>query len=121
MFWKQREAGWPIDPSKVAFGSVVDASNGNLSRTHVMVRYRGWGGARYVPVADFIRGCHDALLSRRPLKIERLVVAPIIQRRYEKFFDKLTDWEPARRIASRSARETTSRQPSYFRAARPGS
>ena len=111
MFWKHRESGWPIDPSKVAFGSVVDAAYGNLSRTHVMVRYRGWGGERYVPVVDFIRGCHDALLRERPLKIERLVVAPIIKRRYGKFFDKLTDWGPATRVASRSARAGTSRQP----------
>jgi hypothetical protein len=35
------------------------------------------------------------------LDIEHLLVAPILERRYARFFDHLTDWTPATRRACR--------------------
>ena len=107
MFWKRPKSNWPIDPTKVAFGSVVEDGNRNLSRSHVKVKYRFGTKARFVPVATFIRRCQDHVRSGRPLGIEQLMVAPIVKRRYERFFDALTDWGPATRQAGRSSRTPT--------------
>ena len=91
MFWKRPESNWPIDPSKAAFGSVVQDGTQNLSRSHVKVRYRFATKSRFVPLATFIRQCQNSIRGGRSLGIEHLVVAPIVKRRYEKFFDAVTD------------------------------
>jgi len=109
MFWKRPKLNWLIDPSKVAFGSVVQDGNRNLSRSHVKVRYRFGTQLRFVPLAMFIQRCQGNIRSGRPLGIEHLIVAPIVKRRYEKFFDTLTDWGPATSVAARSSREPTRR------------
>jgi len=107
MMWRRRKPGWLIDPSNVVFGSVVESGRLNLSRSHVKVRYRHEAGARFVPLATFIRSCQDGLRSGKPLDIEQLIIAPIVKRRYAEFFDRLTDWEPATRRASSAPREPT--------------
>lgn len=99
MFWRHRKPRWLIDPLKVALGSVIQGSSGNLSRSHVRVKYRREREARFVPLAAFIRGCREAVRGGRSLDIEHLLVAPIIKQRYPKFFDGLTDWGPAVRRA----------------------
>lgn len=105
MFWKRSKSDWPIDPSKVTFGSVVEDGTRNLSRSHVKVKYRFGTKSRFVPLAMFIQRCQESTRGGRPLGIEHLLVAPIVKRRYERFFDTLTDWGPAARNASRSARQ----------------
>jgi len=100
MFWRRRKAEWFIDPSKVAFGVVVENSRRNLSRSHVRVKYHRESEVQFVPLAAFIRRCREVIGSRRSLDIEHLLVAPILKRRYAKYFDRLTDWGPATRRAS---------------------
>lgn len=99
MFVGRRNPVWPVDPSNVTFGSVVDCNCGNLSRSHVLVKYLRESVVRLVPTETFIVRCREALRRGRPLEIERLQVAPILKRRYAKFFDGLTDWGPATRRA----------------------
>jgi hypothetical protein len=101
MFWRRRKPDWFIDPSKVAFGSVVENRNRNLSRSHVRVKYHRESEVRFVPLATFIRRCHEVIRGGRSLDIEHLLVAPILKRRYAKFFDRLTNWDPATRRACR--------------------
>jgi len=99
MFWKPRKSTWQIDPSRVALGSIVGNGGRNLSRSHVKVKYRPEGCFEFEPLPVFIRRCHEALSGGRTLEIEHLVVAPIVQQRHNAFFDRLTDWGPARRRA----------------------
>jgi hypothetical protein len=99
MFWKPRKPTWYIDPSRVALASIVGNGGRNLSRSHVKVKYRLDGTFQFEPLPAFIRRCHEAMNDGRALEIERLVVAPIIQQRHNAFFDRLTDWGPARRRA----------------------
>lgn len=106
MWWKRQEPRWPIDPEAVAFGSVVEGRNRNLSRTHVLVEFAR-AEPRCVPLAEFTRTIAARLADGRPLRVKRLTVAPLTKRRHAQFFDRLTDWEPATRRAlgsSRSAR-----------------
>jgi hypothetical protein len=109
MLWKRPKSNWPIEPSKVAFGSVVQDGTRNLSRSHVKVRYRFGTKSQFVPLATFIQHCQDTIRNGRSLGIEHLLVAPIVKRRYERFFDALTDWGPATSVAARSSREPTRR------------
>ena len=99
MFWRRRKPDWFIDPSKVAFGSVVENSSRNLSRSHVRVKYHQESEVRFVPLATFIGRCHEVIRGGRSLDIEHLLVAPILKRRYAEFFDRLTNWGPATRRA----------------------
>lgn len=103
MFWKAREARWLVDPSNVAFGSVVDNSRRNLSRSHVRVKYRHEAEALFLPLATFVRRCLEGMQGRRSLGIEQLLVAPIVRQRHAEFFDRLTDWDPAMRRALASS------------------
>jgi hypothetical protein len=100
MFWKRRKPGWFVDPAKVRFGSVLDHTNQNLSRSHVRVKYDHEHEARFVPLVDFISRCREAIRVGRSLGIEHLLVAPIVKQRHASFFDCLTDWAPAMRRAS---------------------
>jgi hypothetical protein len=109
MFRRIRKSGWLIDPSKVVFGSVVDDGNLNLSRSHVKVKYRYENETRVVPLITFVRRCNESIRSERSLEIDQLLVAPIVKHRYVEFFDRLTDWGPATRTASRSSREPVRR------------
>ena len=95
MFWRRRETVWPIDPARVALGSVISGRDKNLSRSHVRVNYRHTDKVQFVPVDTFIRRSNEAIRDRRSLKIDHLLVAPLIKQRYAKFFDRLTDWGPA--------------------------
>jgi hypothetical protein len=101
MFWRRHKPDWFIDPSKVAFGSVVENRIRNLSRSHVRVKYHRESEVRFVPLAAFIRRCHEVIRGGRSLDIEHLLVAPILKRRYARFFDRLTNWGPATRRAHR--------------------
>ena len=101
----RRKSKWLIEPSNVAFGSVVEGGNRNLSRSHVRVRYRLEGSAQFVPLAVFIRRCTEAIRGGQSLRIEHLLVAPVMKQRYPKFFDRLTDWGPAIRRALGSSRD----------------
>ena len=101
MFWRRRTPGWFIDPSKVALGSVVENSSRNLSRSHVKVKYRKESEVRFVPMAKFIRHCQEVIRGGRSLDIEHLLVAPLLKRRYARFFESLTNWDPATRRAYR--------------------
>jgi hypothetical protein len=103
MFWRRNKPKWLIDPSRVAFGAVVEHRSRNLSRSHVRVEYRGVPDPRFVPLVEFVWRCREAVRDGVSLDIEHLLVAPILKRRYAKFFDDLTDWTPATRRA-RSAR-----------------
>jgi hypothetical protein len=102
MFWNSRKPTWLINPSSVVFGSVVEMGNRNLSRSHVKVKYRRDPEARFVPLPLFIKHCQEVMRDGRSLNIEHLLVAPIIKQRYARFFDRLTDWGPAKRRAYRS-------------------
>lgn len=102
MFAWRRKPGWLINPSKVAFGSVVERPGRNLSRSHVRVEYGREAEVRFEPVAAFARRCRETLLDGRSLDIESLLVAPIVKQRHASFFDSLTDWGPATRRARRS-------------------
>ena len=95
MFWKRRKPAWFIDPSNVAFGSVFENGSRNLSRSHVRVKYHQGSEARFIPLATFVQRCRGLIRARRSLDIEHLLVAPILKRRYARFFDRLTDWGPA--------------------------
>mgnify|MGYP000523636419 CR=1 FL=1 len=99
MLWRRNRPKWLIDPSKVAFGAVVEHGSRNLSRSHVRVQYRGASGSQRVPLAAFVRRCREAIRGGVSLDIDHLLVAPILKRRYAKFFDHLTDWTPATRRA----------------------
>lgn len=99
MFWKLRKPTWHIDPARVALGSIVGDGGRNLSRSHVKVKYRPGGSFQFEPLPVFIRRCHEALNAGQTLEIEQLVVAPIVQQRHGAFFERLTDWGPARRRA----------------------
>jgi hypothetical protein len=99
MLWSRRRPRWPIDPSRVTFGSVVEDRIRNLSRSHVRVRYRRDPEEHFVPLATFIRDCRDGIQRERRLNIDDLLVAPVAKQRYAEFFDVLTDWEPAGRRA----------------------
>ena len=108
MLWRRNKPKWIIDPSKVAFGAVVGPGRQNLNRSHVRVKYRKALIPQYVPVAAFIRGCWETIRGGASLDIEHLLVAPILKRRYARFFDLLTDWTPATRrsLRPRSGRPT---------------
>lgn len=99
MFWIRRNATWPIDPSQVTFGCVVRGGIGDVSRTHVGVRYRHEPKVQFVPLALFATRCYEAIREGLPLEIDHLLVAPITKQRHERFFDRLTDWAPAARRA----------------------
>ena len=99
MFWRGRKPKFLIDPANVGFGSVVDNHRRNLSRSHVRVKYQHEAAALFVPLALFIRRCHEAIQGGQPLGIDHLIVAPIIKQRYATFFDRLTSWGPAARRA----------------------
>lgn len=99
MFCKRPEPEWLIDPSKAVFGSVVDNIRRNLSRSHVRVKYHHRSNVQFVPLAAFVKRCNEVIRAGRSLDIEHLLVAPILKRRYAKFFDRLTDWGPATRRA----------------------
>jgi hypothetical protein len=101
MLWRLNRPKWIIDPSKVALGAVVEHGSRNLSRSHVRVQYRGASGPRFVPLAEFVRRCREAVRDGVSLDIEHLLVAPILKRRHAKFFDHLTDWTLATRRACR--------------------
>jgi len=112
MFWKRRKPEWYIDASRVALGAVVENGSRNLSRSHVKVKYHRESDARFEPLATFVRRCREAIRGGRPLGIEHLLVAPIVRRRYARFFDRLTDWGPATLRASGSRpRDTRAHQP----------
>jgi len=104
MFWRRPKPDWFIDPSSVAFGSVVDECSRNLSRSHVRVKYHHEAQARYVHLVAFAQSCRENMRIGRSLGIEHLLVAPIVKQRNTEFFDRLTDWDPARRRASRPLR-----------------
>lgn len=116
IFWRRRTARWLIDPSNVIFGSVVDKSSRNLSRSHVKVKYQHEPEALFVPLATFVRRCLENIQGGRPLDIEQLLVAPIVRQRHARFFDHLTDWGPAVRHARASSpgRGATERERSIF-------
>jgi hypothetical protein len=99
MFWRSRKPRWLISPLKVALGSVIGKGNRNLSRSHVRVKYHHDPEVLFLPLGIFIRKCQAFIRSGRSLDIEHLLVAPIIKQRHAKFFDLLTDWEPAARRA----------------------
>lgn len=99
MFWNRRKSGWLIDPAKVAFGSVLDHTHRNLSRSHVRVKFHDEPEVRFVPLDAFIGQCRESVRVGRSLGIEHLLVAPIVQQRHAPFFDRLTDWAPAKRRA----------------------
>ena len=99
MLWRRNKQKWIIDPSKVAFGAVVEHGSRNLSRSHVRVQYRGVSDPRFVPLVEFVWRCREAVRDGVSLDIEHLLVAPILKRRYATFFDRLTDWAPASRRA----------------------
>ena len=92
---------WPIEPARVALGSVVENGSKNLSRSHVRVKFHHEPEALFLPLAAFIRRCRELIRGGRSLDVEHLLVAPIVKQRYAKFFDRLTDWGPATRRASR--------------------
>jgi len=98
MFWRRNKSIWPIDPSRVQLGSVVERGR-NLSRTHVRVKYRRATQAQFVPLVDFVLRCRKALQVDASLGIDHLLVAPIIKQRHTEFFEQLTDWRPATRSA----------------------
>lgn len=100
MFWRRPKPKWLIDPAKVAFGAVVESSRRNLSRSHVRVTYCGAIDPQFVPLAAFVRRCREGIRGGASLDIEHLLVAPILKRRYARFFDRLTDWTPATRRAA---------------------
>ncbi len=102
MLWRRNRPKWIIDPSKVAFGAVVEHGSRNLSRSHLRVQYRGASGPRFVPLAEFVRRCREAVRDGVSLDIEHLLLAPILMRHHAKFFDHLTDWIPATRRARRA-------------------
>ena len=106
MFWRRRKPGWSIDPKRVAIGSVIENKVRNLSRSHVRVKYERTPEVQFVPLATFIWRCRRTLQGGLPLDIEHLLVAPILKQRYAKFFDRLTDWQPAigRALGPRSER-----------------
>jgi hypothetical protein len=99
MFWRRPKPEWLIDPSKAMFGSVVDDMPRNLSRSHVRVKYHHQSDVEFVPLAAFMKRCNEVIRAGRSLDIEHLLIAPILKRRYAKFFDRLTDWGPATRRA----------------------
>ena len=102
MFWSRRKSSWPIDPSNVHLGSVVESRGRNLSRTHVRVRYHRASEVQFVPLATFIQRFQEAFQEGRPLGIDHLLVAPIIKQGNASFFDRLTDWRPAIRRVRQS-------------------
>ena len=99
MFWRRRKPDCLIDPSNVGFGSVIDNNSRNLSRSHVRVKYQHESAVLFVPLAPFIRRCHEAIQGGQPLGIDHLIVAPITKQRYAPFFDRLTSWGHAGRRA----------------------
>lgn len=103
MSWLRRKKSWSIDPSSVEFGSVVEGTDRNLSRTHVRVKYCRTAAAEIVPLAAFVERSSAALRSGRALEIERLLVSPWIKQRHTEFFDRLTNWTPAARRALRDS------------------
>lgn len=105
MFWSRRKPAWFIDPSKVAFGSVVESNIRNLSRSHVKVKYHGDTVAQFMPFGSFVVRCQACIRDGHALDIEHLLVAPVIKQRHARFFDRLTDWGPATlRARNRSRR-----------------
>jgi hypothetical protein len=104
MFWKRRKPAWFIEPSRVASGSVAEDGSGNPSRSHVRVEHHREPEARFLPLATFVPRCQPVIRGGRSLAIEHPLVAPIVKRRYAKFFDRLTECGPARRRASGSTR-----------------
>jgi len=98
LFWKRQGKTWPVDPARVAFGSVV-ASGKNLSRSHVRVRYAGASRPQELPFEQFVKRTNAALLEGKSPRIDDLLVAPMLKRHYAVFFDRLTDWGPAARRA----------------------
>jgi len=99
MFWRRSKSSWPVESSKVQLGSVVDLRGQHLGRTHVRVKYLRESQAQFVPLVTFVQRCQEALRDGKPLRIDHLLVAPIIKQRYAEFFDRLTDWGPATRRA----------------------
>jgi hypothetical protein len=102
MIWKRRKPDWFISPARVALGSVVENGSRNLSRSHVRVKYLREPQAQFLPLSTFVMRCQDFIRGGRSLDIEHLLVAPIVKQRYAKFFDGLTDWDPATRRATKS-------------------
>jgi hypothetical protein len=103
VFWRTHKPTWLIDPARVELGSIVGSDGRNLSRSHVKVKYRLDRDFRYEALPVFVRRCNEALSGGRALKIKQLVVAPIVQQRHTAFFERLTDWGPARRRAYKPA------------------
>lgn len=101
MLWK-KNSRWPVDPSRVEYGSIADKSGRNCSRTHVLVQYGEDASAHLVPLNRFVRETSASLRHGQVLDIRRLRVAPVSWRRYRAFFDRLTDWLPATRQVTRA-------------------
>lgn len=99
MLRRRKKCLWFIDPSRVAFGSVVERGCRNVSRTHVSVRYAGDASANCIPFLSFVRRCQTSMLAAQPLNVEHLLVAPILKQRHASYFDVLTDWRPAEQRA----------------------
>jgi len=101
MLWK-KTTEWPVDPSRVEYGSVADKAGRNCSRTHLMVRYSADTRPHLVPLNRFVRETSASLRHGEPLEIQYLRVAPVSWRRYRSLFDRLTDWTPATRQVTES-------------------
>jgi len=86
---------WFIDPCRVAIGSVVERVLGDVSRTHVGVKYGAETTVLFIPFHSFVRRCQTSVVAGRSLDIEQLIVAPALKRRHAVYFDVLTDWKPA--------------------------
>jgi hypothetical protein len=86
---------WFIDPSRVAVGSVVESSLGDVSRTHVGVKYRSEASVLFIPFHSFVQRCQACVVAGQSLDIEHLIVAAGLKQRHASYFDVLTDWGPA--------------------------
>lgn len=92
---------WYIDPSRVVVGSVMGNALGDVSRTHVAVKYWREASVLVLPFGSFVRRCQASVVAGRSLDIEHLIVAPALKRRHAMYFDVLTDWGPALQRAAK--------------------
>jgi hypothetical protein len=102
MLWKKTTTEWPVDPSRVEYGSIADKAGRNCSRTHLLVQYSADTRPHLVPLNRFVRETSASLRHGQELDIQFLRVAPVSWRRYRGLFDRLTDWLPAARLVTQA-------------------
>ena len=99
--WSVSAIRYYAETGRTDIGSVMGNALGDVSRTHVAVKYWREASVLVLPFGSFVRRCQASVVAGRSLDIEHLIVAPALKRRHAMYFDVLTDWGPALQRAAK--------------------